>query len=139
MTQVHVADAKDMAGSVAAHAAAHAVEYASEYAGVVTDEVKSLAGDVMHLVREQHESRRPESRHAAAKRSRAARRLTWGVVLVLAAGAVVFAVLRSRRRTLPPMPPTSVIVNPPVTNLGPDAGTPSDVPGPAYEPVGAPS
>ena len=137
MTQVHVSDAKDMAESVAAQAA--------EYAGTVTDEVKSLAGDVAHEVAQRvrsgldpHDPRAKattkkakQAKQAKAQRSTATRRLAWGVVFAAAAGVVVLAVRRSRRG------PNAQ--SPPVTNLGPEIGTDSDIPGPAYDPAAATS
>lgn len=131
MTQVHVSDAKDMAESVAAQAA--------EYAATVTDEVKSLAADVAHeaahRVRRGLESRDPEPRtQKRAARSRATRSLTWGLVLAATATVVVLAVRRSRRSRRGP-----IVQSPPVTNLGPEIGTDSDVPGPAYDPAAATS
>ena len=135
MTQVHVSnakDAKDMAESVAAHAA--------DYAGTVTDEVKSLAGDVAHevaqRVRSGLDSHDPRAKAttkqlAKAKRSTATRRLAWGVVLAAAVGLAVIAVRRSRRG------PNAQ--SPPVTNMGPEIGTDSDIPGPAYDPAVATS
>ena len=135
MTQVHVSDAKDMAESVAAQAA--------EYAGTVTDEVKSLAGDVAHEVAQRvrsgldpHDPRAKattkKAKQAKVQRSTATRRLAWGVVFAAAAaGVVVLAVRRSRRG------PNAQ--SPPVTNLGPEIGTASDIPGPAYDPAAATS
>jgi len=141
MTQVHVSDAKDMAESVAAQAA--------EYAGTVTDEVKSLAGDVAHEVAQRvrsgldpHDPRAKattkkakkakKAKQAKVQRSTATRRLAWGVVFAAAAaGVVVLAVRRSRRG------PNAQ--SPPVTNLGPEIGTDSDIPGPAYDPAAATS
>ncbi len=135
MTQVHVSDAKDMAESVAAHAA--------DYAGTVTDEVKSLAGDVAHEVAQRvrsgldsHDPRaKAQAKQAKAKRATATRRLAWGVVLAAAAGVVVLAVLRSRRGP----DADRLTTSPPVTNMGPEMGTDSDVPGPAYDPAVATS
>jgi VIT1/CCC1 family predicted Fe2+/Mn2+ transporter len=140
MTQVHVSDtvsdAKDMAESVAAQAV--------EYAGTVTEEVKSLAGDVAHEVaqrvhkgvrskssqtRQAKKSEKAKSR-TDAKRPSATRRLAWGLALAATAAVVVLAVVRSRRD------PNAK--SPPVTNLGPEAGTDSDVPGPAFDPEGSP-
>jgi hypothetical protein len=143
MTQVHVSDAKDMAESVAAHAA--------DYAGTVTGEVKSLAGDVAHEVAQRVRSGldahdpgkalkakakkiktpKTKKRQAEAKRSTATRRLAWGVALAAAVGFAVIAVRRTRRASAPQSPP--------VTNMGPEIGTDSDIPGPAYDPAVATS
>jgi len=113
MTQVHVSDAKDMAESVAAQAA--------EYAGALTDGARARAGGVANRVR-----RGLEPHDQPAKKSHAARCLTWGLVLAAAVGLAFIAVRRSRRE------PNAQ--SPPVTNLGPEAGTRSDIPGPAYDP-----
>ena len=142
MTQVHVSDAvsdaKDMAESVAAHAA--------DYTGTVTDEVKSLAGDVAHEVAQRvrsgldsHDPRaktkQAKAKNAGTKRAEAkrstTRRFAWGIVLAAAVSLAVVAVRRSRR--------DSNAQSPPVANLGPDIGTDSDIPGPAYDPAAATS
>jgi hypothetical protein len=135
MTQVHVSDAVSDARNIAESVATQA----AEYAGTVTDEVKSLAGDVAHEVAQRvrsgldsHDPRaKARTKQARVKRSAMTRRLTWGLVFAAAGAVVVLAVRRSRR--------SPNAQSPPVTNLGPEIGTDSDVPGPAYDPAAATS
>jgi len=138
MTQLQVSDARDVAESV--------VTQAVEYAGSVTDEVKNLAGDVAQRVRTGLDERdlpgsklpgrkraeRARKARKAAQRSKATRRLAWGLVFAAVAAVAVIAVRRSRSGA-----DGADAQSPPVTNLGPEIGTDSDVPGPAYDPEAA--
>jgi hypothetical protein len=111
MTQLHVSDAKDVAESVAEH-----------------------AGDVVHdltdRVRAVREAHAPEAKVDASP-ARSRQGLAWMFVALFVTGFAVLVVWRSRR--------SAASQSPPATNLGPEVGTDSDIPGPAYDPVASTS
>jgi hypothetical protein len=147
MTQLSGTDA----GTLARDLVANVVEHATEYAGAVADEARTVAGDVVNKAastasRAAHETTQ-RTKRATKKATRKAKRATRSskrsgdarrnagralVVLVAAAGVgfVVYRLVRGSDRM-------AADDRPPVTHFGPEAGTPSDVPGPAYDPEGS--
>ncbi|MFN8025353.1 MAG: hypothetical protein U0W40_03020 [Acidimicrobiia bacterium] len=98
---------------------------------ILPDDLRARADDVVHKVRDDVEARLPGRARDRRRRqaSRAPRRWVAGVVGLVLLGVLVWCVARVVR---------GGDRRPAVTHLGPEAGTPSDVPGPAFDPDASP-